>query len=430
MADVEPNAPATEDSELKTSGNNGFLSKVAIPFASLENRNFRLLWFGQLGQATAMWAEQIARNWLTWQLTESATAIGLVNLFRALPLITLGLFGGVVADRFDKRKVLIIIQVWSLGIYIAMAILLLTGSIKLWHIYLTAFLLGIGMAMNQPIRTSFIPQLLEKRLLLNALSLNSIAINVTRLIGPALIGFMIAFAGDDVTPAYVVSAIVYVVVLATTFMIRYEAPPQPAERVSIGKDFVEGFRYLLVENRLALALVVLAMGPLAFAFSYITLLPVFVTEELKMDASALGSIQSIAAIGALVGGFTLASLGNIPHKGKIMLLTSTAYGVTIMALGILPLPILIFGLAIIIGASQTVFRAANNSTLLQITPARLQGRVVSITFVDMGVQALAAILAGVVTDTWGVSAGMLVLGGVCVAIVWAIGLGVPGIRRL
>ena len=199
MADVESNAPATEDSELKTSGNNGFLSKVAIPFASLENRNFRLLWFGQLGQATAMWAEQIARNWLTWQLTESAKAIGLVNLFRALPLITLGLFGGVVADRFDKRKVLIIIQVWSLGIYIAMAILLLTGSIKLWHIYLTAFLLGSGMAMNQPIRTSFIPQLLEGRLLLNALSLNSIAINVTRLIGPALIGFMIAFAGDDVT---------------------------------------------------------------------------------------------------------------------------------------------------------------------------------------------------------------------------------------
>ncbi len=430
MADVEPNTPATEERKLERSGIYSILRTVAIPFASLENRNFRLLWFGQLGQATAMWAEQIARNWLTWQLTESATAIGLVNLFRALPLITLGLFGGVVADRFDKRKVLIIIQVWSLGIYVAMAILLLTGSIKLWHIYLTAFLLGSGMAMNQPIRTSFITQLLDGKLLLNALSLNSIAINVTRLIGPALIGFMIAFAGDDVTPAYIVSAIVYVVVLATTFMIRYEAPPEPAERVSIGKAFVEGFRYLLMENRLALALVVLAMGPLAFAFSYITLLPVFVTEELKMDASALGGIQSIAAIGALAGGFTLASLGNVPHKGKIMLLTATAYGVTVIALGILPLPVLIFGLAIIIGASQTIFRAANNSTLLQITPARLQGRVVSITFVDMGVQALAAILAGVVTDAWGVSAGMLVLGGVCIAIVWAIGLGVPGVRRL
>lgn len=162
-----------------------WLRKSLVPFASLANHNFRMLWLGQLGQAMAMWSEQVARNWLTWQLTDSATAIGLVNLFRALPLITLGLLGGVVADRFDKRKTLIIIQVWSLSIYVAMAVLVLTGAIRLWHIYVTAFLLGAGMAMNQPVRTSFIPQLLEGKLLVNALSLNSIAINVSRLIGPA-----------------------------------------------------------------------------------------------------------------------------------------------------------------------------------------------------------------------------------------------------
>jgi MFS family permease len=134
--------------------------KLLIPFASLQNRNFRLLWLGMLGQSSAMWADQVARSWLAWQLTGSATAIGLVNVFRALPLITIGLLRGVIADRFDKRKILIVIQLWSLGIYIAMAVLLVGGWMELWHIYLTAFLLGAGMPMNQPVRTSMIPQLL------------------------------------------------------------------------------------------------------------------------------------------------------------------------------------------------------------------------------------------------------------------------------
>ena len=406
------------------------MERLLIPFASLENRNFRLLWLGQLGQASAMWADQVGRSWLTWQLTGSATAVGLVNVFRAIPLLTLGLVGGVLADRFDKRKILIVIQFWSLAIYAAMAVLLLGNWIQLWHIYLTSLLLGLGMALNQPVRTSFIPQLLEGRLLLNALSLNSIAINVTRLMGPAAIGFLIAASGGNVGPAYVVATAMYVLILVSTFMI--DAPSQaPLGRpLSIGRDLLEGFHYMLVENRMVLVLVVVAMGPLAFAFSYIVLLPVFVTEELGMGSSAFGLMQSVSAIGALAGGLTLASMGNVPHKGRVILITGLSYGAMVMLLGGLPVPWLAFAVVIVAGASQTVFRAANNSTLLEITPRRFQGRVVSITFLDTGVQALAAILAGIVTDLWSVTVGFLVIGGICVLIVGLVGLGVPAVRRL
>jgi MFS family permease len=403
---------------------------LLVPFASLENRDFRLLWFGQLGQAAAMWAEQVARSWLTWQLTGSATAIGLVSVFRALPLITLGLLGGVVADRFDKRKVLIAIQLWSLGIYIAMAVLILGGWIRLWHIYLTAFLLGGGMAMNQPIRTSFIPQLLEGKLLVNALSLNSIAINTTRLIGPASIGFLIALFNDDVGPAYIVSSVLYALVLVSTMMLNPPKRPAKERRGSMAKDLVEGFRFMLLENRTVLALVVIAMGPLAFAFSYLTLLPVFTTEVLRMGSSGFGLMQSVSAVGALVGGFTLASRGDIRQKGKVMLLSGLSYGALIMLLGWLWLPVLAFGAMILVGASQTLFRTANNSALLQITPQHLQGRVVSVTFIDMGVQSLAAILAGAVADASDVRFGLMVVGAVCVGIVMLIGLGVPSVKRL
>ncbi len=430
MADGEGRPLATEEAAGSTQGLGPWARRLLIPFASLQNRDFRLLWFGQLGQASAMRAEQVAQSWLTWQLTGSATAIGLVFLFRAIPLMTLGLVGGVIADRFDKRKVLIVMHIWSLSIYVAMAVLLLGGWIRLWHIYLAAFLLGGGMAMNQPVRTSFIPQLLEGGLLVNALSLNSIAVNVARLVGPAAIGFLIAAAGGNVGPAYVVASAMYVLILLSTMKIRVKSQPPGDRGASMGRELIEGFRYMLLENRTVLALIVLAMGPLAFAFSYAVLLPVFVTEVLHMGPSAFGLMQSIGAVGALTGGFTLASMGKVPHKGKVLLLTGLTYGFMVVLLGGLPVPIFAFGVVIVAGASQTIFRATNNSTLLEITPRRLQGRVVGMTFLDMGAQSVAAVLAGTVTDIWNVSVGLAVIGATCVAIVALIGLGVPTVRRL
>ncbi|MDP7105028.1 MAG: MFS transporter [SAR202 cluster bacterium] len=399
-------------------------------FESLRNRNFRLLWFGQLGQASAMWADQVARSWLTWQITGSATAVGLVNFFRAIPLITLGLLGGVIADRFDKRTILIVIQTWSLCVYVVMAVLLLGDWIELWHVYFTALLLGGGMALNSPVRTSLIPQLLDGRLLVNAMSLNSIAINVTRLTGPAAIGFMIALAGDDVAPAYVVAVIVYVIIIFTTIQIDFKSTQASGPRPSFVSDLIEGFRYLALENRTAMMLVVLAAGPLAFAHSYVTLLPVFVTTVLDGGSSGFGLIQSVSAVGALVGGFTLASLRDVRHKGRIMMITGLSYGVLVLVLGSVTWTFLAFGIVVFIGASQTVFRTSNNSSLLEITPRRLQGRVLSVTALDMGVQALAAVLAGAITDAYSVAVGMAVLGGMCLVIVAIVGIGAPAIRRL
>ncbi|HAL47780.1 MAG: hypothetical protein CL694_07700 [Chloroflexi bacterium] len=422
----DPDGPPPADHQRETRSAVGWMSA----FESLRNRNFRLLWIGQLGQASAMWADQVARSWLTWQLTGSATAVGLVNVFRALPLITFGLLGGVVADRFDKRTILIVIQTWSLCIYIAMAILLLGDWIKLWHVYFTALLLGVGMALNQPVRTSLVPQLLGGRLLVNAISLNSIAINVTRLTGPAAIGFLIALAGDNVAPAYVIAVVVYVMIIFSTVRIDFKSVQASGPRPSFVSDLVEGFRYLVLDNRTALMLVVLAAGPLAFAFSYITLLPVYVTEVLDGGSSGFGLIQSVSAIGALVGGFTLASLRDVPHKGRIMMITGISYGALVMILGSVGWIYLAFAVVIFIGASQTVFRTANNSALLQITPPRLQGRVLSITFLDMGVQSVAAILAGAITDAYSVAVGMAVLGGMCVVIVAIVGIGAPTVRRL
>ena len=377
-----------------------------------------------------MWADQVARSWLVWELTGSATAIGLVNVFRAIPLITLGLVGGVIADRFDKRTILIVIQVWSLGIYLLMTVLLIGGWIQLWHLYLTAFLLGIGMSMNQPVRTSLIPQMLDGKLLLNALALNSVAINVTRLSGPAAIGLLIAVADGNVAPAYVVASLMYILIIISTVLIDFRSERITSREASFWGDLAEGFRYLLYQNRTALALVAIAAGPLAFGHSYITLLPVLVTEVLRSGPSTFGLIQSIGAVGALAGGLTLAARGSVRNKGVVMLATGVTYGGSVILLGAVGSLPLAFGVVIVIGASQTIFRAANNSTLLEITPRRLQGRIVSITFLDTGIQSAAAILAGMVTDAFSVSVGMAFLGAMCLGIIGMVAIGAPTVRKL
>ena len=233
---------------------------LSSAFRSLNNRNFRYLWFGQVLSATAMHADMVARSWLVWDLTGSTTSVASVLVARAVPMLILGLIGGVAADRFNRRKMLMVIQAWTLLMHIVMATLLLAGAIELWHIYVLAFGLGAGMAMNQPVRTSIIPNLVDKKDMINAISLNSIAINSTRLGGPALIALLIA--ATDVGWAYVWSAGAFVLVIWTTTKV---AIPEITSRRPRGNPFsqlMEGFIYI-GRHRVILALVMLRLGPLS-----------------------------------------------------------------------------------------------------------------------------------------------------------------------
>lgn len=387
---------------------------VAAAFTSLRIRNFRYLWFGQVGAATAMHADMLARSWLTWELTGSSLAVATVNVARAVPMLAFGLFGGVVADRFDRRRVLMAIQAWSLVLQAAMAVVVLTGVVQMWHIYTLAFLLGIGMAMNQPVRTSLIPELVGKRHMLNALSLNSIAINGTRFIGPALVGFIIAAWG--VGPAYVLGTVAYAAVIWTTTRLDLPPPVAGRDQGNMLEQLLEGFRFI-ASHRLVLTLVLLGLGPLAFGFAHQTLLPALVTEVLHSDAGLMGLIQSAGAIGGLSGGLYLASKGEFSRKGLLMLVTATTYGVALILFAGVTMIALVFPLIIVIGVSQTMFRSANTVTLLEITPDHLRGRIVSVTLLDTALAPAAALIAGLAADTSGIGAGYLTLGGMCLGVV-------------
>ena len=402
-------------------------ASLARSFSSLNNRNFRYLWFGQLGAATAMHADLVARSWLVYDLTGSSLAVAGVNVARAVPMLLIGLFGGVAADRWDRKRLLLIIQTWSLFLNAIMAIILFGGWIEMWHIYVLAFLLGSGMAMNQPVRTSIIPQLIPKEQLLNAVALNSIAINATRLIGPAIIGLVIAAWG--VGPAYLWSTIAYGIVIWTTTRVAMPPVSALAKRGTLVGQMIEGFRYIAT-NRLVLALVLLGLGPLAFGFSHQILLPALVVDELGRDAAIMGFIMAVGGIGGITGGFYMASRVDLRHKGRIMLGAATAYGVALLLFAGVNMLVMVFPLIIAIGISQTVFRSANTTTLLENTPDHLRGRIVSATLLDTALAPVAGIIAGAAADSAGVPAGYLVLGGMCLGIVVLSMLAYPRIRNI
>ena len=184
-------------------------SFLARPFASLAFREYRLLWLSQVGASSAMWTEQVARNWLTYEITGSALQLGLVNIMQAIPIVALGLWGGVLTDRFDKRKLLLVIQAYSMTIYAVMGVIILSGNLELWHLYASSFAVAVGMAMDGPLRTSTIPSIVPHERLINALSLNGIAINGTRLLLPAGVGVMLGISSPGW--AYIALAMVYVV---------------------------------------------------------------------------------------------------------------------------------------------------------------------------------------------------------------------------
>ena len=406
----------------------GLKAGFAAPFASLAVPNFRYLWFGQVGAATAMHADMLARSWLTWQLTGSFTAVAGVNVARGVPQLIFGLAGGVVADRFDRRKTLMIIQAWTFTMYSVMAALILLGFIELWHVYAIAFAQGVSMSMNQPIRTSIVPQLVGPKLMLNAVSLNSIAINGTRFVGPAAVAFIIGFWG--VGSAYVLSSAVYVLVLWTTTKIEFPAiAGDPKKRGSALDQLMEGFRFIR-RDRTILTLVLLGLAPFAIGIAHRTLLPGLITEVLEAEVEMLGILQSVAAIGSLGAGLYIASHTTIPRKGALMLAVTVSYGVSLFFVGWASIFWVVMPLLMIGAMSQTIFRAANTTLLLERTPDHLRGRVVSVTLIDHALSPVIGIVAGVIADGWGVGAGFMFLGAgilLVVAIVMAVN---PGFRKI
>ncbi len=396
-------------------------------FRALRNRNYRLLWIGQVGHSASLWVETIARSWLIWELTGSAILLAVVNMLRAIPMLLLGLFAGAIADRFDKRKLLIICKIFTLVNKLVLAVLITTGAIEVWHVLLGAFLMGCSMAFEQPTRTALIPSLVGKDELLNAIALNSVATDISRVVGPGIAGALIGPLGID--GVYYTSSAVYVVTLIATIMLQ--VPPVIARegRISLWGDVGEGLHFVWKE-KVIFVLMVLALIPMLFGQPYMTIMPIFADRVLHAGASGYGWLQSASGGGALLVVLLIATMPRIPQRGFFILFTTFGFGALLVAFSQTTLLLLALVLILFVGFASTAPRIVINTRILELTPPQMYGRVMAVYHLDRGLVPLGTIAVGLLADAIGVSSTFLIMGSVLMLLALSVGIGVPFVRRI
>jgi hypothetical protein len=378
------------------------------PFASLAFRDYRLLWLSQAGSASAMWTEQVARNWLTYQMTGSPLQLGLVNLMQALPIVVLGLWGGVLTDRLDKRRLLLGIQAWNMTLYAVMAVVVLSGNLQLWHLYASSFAVAVGMAMDGPLRTSTIPTLVPQARLINALSLNGIAINGTRLLLPAGVG--IALGVTSPGWAYVALSIIFMGNQILTLRLHLPSVQGRERGRSMLAELWEGLQFA-GGNADVLAVLSVSVGVQGIGFASRALIPVFAAERLGAGPGAYGLLLSADGAGAVVFGLVLASVGLGKRRGLMLVLFSAVNAVGILIVGWTSWIVVAALISMTIGGTSTVFRSASNSLLLGSTPPHMRGRIMSINGLNPGIAPISIAIAGAIAQATNVSIAMSVIGG-------------------
>jgi MFS family permease len=396
-------------------------------FRALRNRDYALLWSGQLGHSASLWVETIARNWLIWELTKEGTMLATVNLLRAIPMLVFGVFAGVVADRVDKRKLLIIAKTFTLINKLVLATLIVTGRVEVWHVLLTAFLMGVSMSFEMPTRTALIPNLVKGEELNSAIALNSAAMNVTRIVGPAIAGMLLAPIGTG--GVYFVSSGVYVATLVATIIMRVPPESQRKSEVSMWADMSEGFRYVWREKQV-LTMMLLSLIPMVIAWPYMTLLPMIADKVLFIGSAGYGWMYSAAGAGALVSVLVIATLTRVPRKGMVVVAATFLFGVFLLVLGRSNIVALSMATMVCIGMVSTGTQTLTNTVLLTQTPVEMHGRVMGIYRLDRGLMPLGSMAAGALADVMGAPPVLLIMGGLSMMLAFVMGVGVPIVRKI
>jgi MFS family permease len=299
-------------------------------FHSLGYRDYRLLWLGQVGASASMWMEQVARPLLIFELTGSALMVGLVTATRMLPQLLVGLWAGVVADRADKRQILLTSQLVTLMTHFATAVLILGGLIEPWMVFATTFIAGSSMAFNQPARQSLIPRLVPTESLANAIALNSAAMNVMRIGGASAAGLILIFF--DLGDLYLVQAFLYVWVITWTYQISVRTQAgRLRPRTTMLDDLGEGFSAVR-EDRAILYLLGLSLILFVWGFPYQSVfVPLIALEVLDIGRSGAGLLVSLTGVGALVGSPTVATVGDSARRrGALMLGQIIVYSIALL----------------------------------------------------------------------------------------------------
>jgi MFS family permease len=343
------------------------------PFAPLRFREFRLFWLGQFISRVGDSMQQTAIVWLLYDLTRSPLQLGLNGAFRALPIIALGLFGGTIADRFDRKRILLCTQTTLMLLAFLLGFLAQTERIQVWHIYAFTLLAAIIQSVDAPSRQALIPSLVPRPILPNAVALNSLLWKGTILIGPSLAGIAISTFGTD--GAFYANGISFLAVVLALMSMRISAPGAIRTGGFLG-DLRRGLSYVSTQ-RIILAIMFMEAFSSLFGLDP-AMITIFARDVLNAGASGLGFLQSARGLGAVLGSALLVAISNKHAHGKILLYSACIYGMSFALFGISPHLFVSLALIFLAGAADAVWGAMRSAMLQLQTPEQLQGRVQSV----------------------------------------------------
>jgi MFS family permease len=395
--------------------------------SSLRYRDWRYLWCGLVTAQTGEWMDSIAINWLVWVQTGSPLALGTVNLVRGLPTMLYSLVGGVVADRVDRRTLMLMTRLGGLVATAAIASLATAGVLQLWQLYVLVALRGVTYAFDSPARGSLLGDLVPRSDILNAVALHSAVFNASRMVGPAIAGVLIAAVGAPFV--LWIHAAACLVVIWTIFVIRVPARAAPTVATSAWGTFTDGVRYVWREP-VVLMLMTTGILPFLFGQPYQTMLPVFATEVFDVGPQGLGLLNSGAAAGSLIGAFAISGLGDVRRKGLLMTLGLIGFGGFILLFSLTPWVLVGLVLLFTAGAAQQLYATTNSSLVQIIVPTEYRGRVMGLHQLDRGFIPIGAFLIGVLAEVVGAPHATTIMGGCLVAMGLILLTWIPRMRGL
>lgn len=387
---------------------------TARTFSALRHPNYRRFWWGALVSLTGSWMRITAQSWLVYDITGSPFMLGAVTMINTLPTMLLGLLGGAVADRSEKRHLLIGTQGVFMAVAVALAVLTLTGRIEVWHILALSAVSGIAAALDMPARQSLIPHLVEREDLLNAIALNSAVFNGSRIIGPVLAGLIIDQLGGRAGPgwSFAINAVTYLGVISALATITVSSRPATVGPRNVWLEVREGVTYAWGHPALRILLGLLTVAGV-FGLSFTVLMPVVARDVLHVPARGFGMLLTASGVGATIGVLALAS-SRPARPWTVIMGTFGAFVVSLATFAASTVYALSLALMVVTSGTITAYLSLTNTTIQLLVPDELRGRIMSLYILAFfGTAPIGGLLIGTLASAFGAQAALLICAAMC-----------------
>jgi MFS family permease len=402
-------------------------SRVATAVRALRHRNFQLFFAGQLISLIGTWMQTVAQSWLVYRLTGSTLLLGTVGFAGQIPVFLVAPIGGVVADRFNRQRIVITTQTASMILAFILAELTLTRRIQVWQIMVLAACLGVVNAFDIPARQAFLMDMVGREDLMNAIALNSSMFNGARILGPAVAGIVVAWVGEGW--CFFANAVSYIAVIAGLLMMKITHPLNLANEGSPIEHILEGFRFVARAAPIRAILLLLGLVSLV-GMPYSVLMPVFASQILHGGARELGMLMGATGVGALLGALSLATRVGVKGLGKVIAICAGGFGASLILFSFSKLFWLSMVLLVPVGFTMMVQMASSNTLLQSMVPDQMRGRVIAVySMMFMGMAPFGAFFAGAIAHHLGAPWTVAIGGVACIAGAIVFGLELPKFRR-